>query len=376
MDKSKIFHPTHLNKYLSRGFVVEKHKSEDLFIYGYNSNFNIVWDTVNVNLRGLITDGQGVIIARSFSKFFNFKAYLSSTKFLLSDGQIADIPSGRFKIFEKIDGCLVMLYWSQNKPYLATQRSFASKKALKATQILHEKYAHTFGNFDKSKTYIFEAVFPETNVIIDYGNIEDLFLIGIIDVETGANLPLENIGFKLPHEYTEDFSLVNDLRVLQGMNIFNKEGFIILYENGFRLKVKFSWYNSVHNLFSKIKKLQEDLYTEVKKLKLLKNVEENMLSNRHIYNLLNEGKPVEFLYKNLPAAHYFRGVEHWVEDVCRDYEKKKMDQLDQGKNGEIVSHVNLMPDEEIFFDIDRTVEIHYKDSIMWNFMNRIKELYD
>ncbi len=367
---SKVFSFESLTKYMNKGFVREKHPTEDIYIYGYNSRFNIVWDDVNIHLRGLITNKDGVVMARSFTKFFNFKSYLSQTKFLLSDNQIVDIPDGKFKILEKIDGCLVMLYWINDQPYLATQRSFSSKKAIRATQILYSKYSSTFNKFDRDKTYIFEAIFPETRVIIDYGSVEELYLIGILDTETGNDCVLENIGFKLPHDYTDELNYVNDIRVLQNLNMYNKEGFVLVYENGYRLKVKFQWYRTMHSMFAKIIKLQQDLYIDTLRFKALMNIDKNLLSNHHIFQQLNNGLGLEKIMNNIPAVYYMNGIEHWVENVCVDYLNM---QSDSNNNGEDINEIT--PNKIEYFDINN-LDLFYTDSIMWNFMNRLKDSFD
>ena len=53
---------------------LEKHPTEDLFIYGYHSNLeesNIIWDDCNKHCRGLIIDSEGLDLFISFSHIEN-----------------------------------------------------------------------------------------------------------------------------------------------------------------------------------------------------------------------------------------------------------------------------------------------------------------
>lgn len=364
-----MFSKRNLQKYLDKGFLCEKHPEHDLYIYGYYSNKSIIWDSINVHLRGLIATEDGQIVSRSFKKFFGFKQYLSKNTVLLSDNQIAPIPVGKCRIYEKIDGCLVMLYWIGHTPYLATQRSFCSWKANRATEILHKKYSHTFNKFDRNCTYIFEAVFPEIRVIIDYG-IEDLFLIGIIETSSGLDMPLQDIGFKMPFDYSNDLEFMEDIKGLQNLNLPEKEGFVLVYPNGLRLKVKFPWYQNVHSLMNKIIQMQNDLYWEIRKFKVIMNINDNLLSVSKVHDHLNEGKHIDMLYKFIPDAHYYVGIQHWLNNVVNEYnlQKKHLD------DGVYTTETNTTNIESVFIPAELSESI--KDSKMWNFIDRIEKTFD
>ena len=63
-------------------FTSEKHPTEDLHIYGYETRKQgnaIIWDDINIHLRGLILDNVGNVVQRSFPKFFTFKNYITKS---------------------------------------------------------------------------------------------------------------------------------------------------------------------------------------------------------------------------------------------------------------------------------------------------------
>ncbi len=130
-----------LNKALLQQMVNErmvnvvKHPSQNLFIYNYSAKtqYYKVWNVITLIARGLILDENFNIIARPFRKFFN-----------LNEHSPAEIPSHPFVVQEKLDGSLGILYWINDKPFIATRSSFDSKQAIHANTILQTKYHHIF----------------------------------------------------------------------------------------------------------------------------------------------------------------------------------------------------------------------------------------
>lgn len=218
-------------KYIS----VEKHLTADLFIYNYTpkTQYDSMWNEHTETCRGLIKDGQGNIISRPFRKFFNYSPDMV-------------LPLEPFEVFEKLDGSLGILYWVDDMPYIATRGSFVSKQAKKATEILHTKYHHTWNNLDRDKTYLFEIIYPENRIVVDYGGLEDLVLLAVIDTINGFDNELENVGFPIVKRYDG----ISDICKLQSLAEDNKEGFVIKFQNGFRVKVKFEEYVRLHRLIT------------------------------------------------------------------------------------------------------------------------------
>ena len=229
-----------LQKYISEKYVQEtKHPSGELFIYNYTqtTQYERKWDDLTLICRGLILDKNQNIVARPFVKFFNLEELKSE-----------NIPNESFEIFEKMDGSLGILYWWNDLPHIATRGSFMGIQAQIGTQILHEKYAHTFDVLDRNKTYLFEIIYPENRIVVDYGAIEDLILLAIIDNTTGEDLPLQNIGFQLVKRY-DGIKNINDLKAMQEEN---REGFVLKFQNGLRVKVKFEEYLRLHRIITQI----------------------------------------------------------------------------------------------------------------------------
>jgi RNA ligase len=91
-------------------------------------------------------------------------------------------------VYDKLDGSLGILYFYDDKPYIATRGSFTSEQAERANKIFQKKYSHL--HFNKEHTYLFEIIYPENRIVVDYGAKEDLILLAVLDTETGKDLEL------------------------------------------------------------------------------------------------------------------------------------------------------------------------------------------
>ena len=254
---------------------VQKHPDSGLFIYNYTAKaqYDRVWNEITLQCRGLILDADFNITARPFKKFFNLEEIPAS-----------EVPDEPFEVYEKMDGSLGILYWRNNKPYIATRGSFISDQAKHATKILQGKYAHTFDQLDKSVTYLFEIIYPGNRIVVDYGDRDDLVLLAVIDNKTGEDLPLANVGFPVVKEY----SGIHDLGALIALNEENKEGFVVKFKSGLRVKVKFTEYLRLHRIITGV-------------------------SNVVIWEHLSEGRPFEGLLEKVPDEFY-----HWVKTTIDD----------------------------------------------------------
>jgi hypothetical protein len=317
-----------LLQYVQDGlFTVEKHRDADLYIFGYHSgpySKSVTrWNETKRRMRGLIVDSTGKIHSRSFEKFFTFRDSLSENKVLLSEGQVTRLPKEPYRIFEKMDGTLTILYWINDVPYLSTQRSFKSLKAQRATKILHEKYAHTFAHLKRDRSYIFEAIYPESQVLIDYKDQEDLILIGVLDNETGRDLEFEDIGFKIAKDWTDDLKYVKSLKELESINLKDLEGFVIRYDSGFRIKIKFPWYKEAHSLMNKLIQLEFNIDMIENRLKGILSVNANVPDSFKVWERFNKGERPKDIALDFPNAYKFFGIDQWLVDEYAKYLKEK-----------------------------------------------------
>ena len=254
---------------------VNKHPNAEIYIHNYSPKvqYEKLWNEITLQTRGLILDNNMNVVARPFPKFFN-----------LSEHQPSEIPNEPFEVFEKMDGSLGILAFINDKPFIATRGSFISDQSKHATELLYNKYSHTFSKLDKDKTYLLEIIYPSNRIVLEYGNLDDIILLAIIDNKTGKDLPLVDIGFPIVKRYDG----INSLEELKLLEETNKEGFVVKFKNGFRCKVKFDEYVRLHRIITGV-------------------------SNISIWEYLSEGKSFDELLEKVPDEFY-----NWVKQTANE----------------------------------------------------------
>jgi len=261
---------------------VQKHPQGELYIYNYTpkAQFERVWNEVTLLCRGLILNDRGEVVARPFRKFFN-REELDS----------AEVPNLPFEVYEKMDGSLGVMYWYDGKPYIATRGSFTGVQAAKANELLYGKYKNTISRLNPSNTYLFEIIYPENRIVVDYGDTEALVLLAVTDTRTGEEYALEDIGFPLPKRYDG----IRDLEQIRNLNDNGKEGFVIRFSNNFRMKMKFKEYLRLHRILTQV-------------------------SSVTIWEYLKEGKPLAELSDKVPDEFY-RWMERTRDRLLNEYKE-------------------------------------------------------
>jgi 8-oxo-dGTP pyrophosphatase MutT (NUDIX family) len=196
-----------------------KHPVYPIFIYNYTDKCKQFqfWNDTTLWCRGLVLDINGKVIARPFKKFFEEHQLYEEFK-----------PSqNKAKIYEKIDGALCIMFFYREKLIFCNRQSFKSRQAVVAFEIFYKKYAKQLDKLTQNnRTYLFEIVYPNNRFVVNYGTKEELYLLGIMENNTGKRSE-EKIFFKTPKLKTKS-------------TIFDKknEGVVIHFEDDFKLKIK------------------------------------------------------------------------------------------------------------------------------------------
>ncbi len=254
-----------------------KHPDLDLYMLNYSDKATIEWrwNDATKFCRGLIVDSTYNVINRSYYKFFDIEQIESSG----CDDDWSLHSSEKYKIAHKKDGFLGVMYLNKPESYkvttpsfkvgskdmsIASRGSFTSDMAIRATEILHTKYENVL--WDYRYTYVFEIIYPNGILTIHYG-IEDIILHGIFDNETGEEIWIED--FK-DYEYFKTMGLSMEEPVEEGIGFkgiedfyskykFNDdEGYVISFESGYKIKVKFDEYKKMAHA----KRSMEALYSK------------------------------------------------------------------------------------------------------------------
>jgi RNA ligase len=321
-----------LEKYHKDGLLYKQtHPTLDLTIWNYSPKvqYERLWDDITMQCRGLVTNSQGKVIARPFKKFFNYEEHKPE-----------EIPNEYFEVYEKMDGSLGILFYyeyelSEEKRYnlwfnnnyetgmerffdpnnfpdyansyyeptpktkgewvMATRGSFTSEQSVKGRKLL-EKY--DYNRLHTDYTYLFEIIYPENRIVCVY-DFEDLVLLGMVHTESGdevnirntnnedirLNNMIENLGFRVVTLYKtwgEGFDILKE-EISK-----DREGYVIRFKNGFRMKIKGNEYVRLHRILTNI-------------------------SNRDIWEYLKDGKPMDEILDKVPDEFY-----NWVRSTKND----------------------------------------------------------
>lgn len=217
----------------------------DLVILNYKPEvqFENSWTPLEIACRGLIINHKtGEVVARPFDKFFNWGENDRKTD--------VDIKI----ITEKLDGSLGILY-RKNGYKIATRGSFKSEQALWATDFLFKKYGDKLGHIPCSWTLLFEIIYPENRIVVDYGNRHELVLLAIRNRFTGHYIHHSDVqmfgnqyGFGIPKVF--QYNGVNEILNLCSQINANNEGWVVEFKDGQRFKFKGDEYKKIHKLIS------------------------------------------------------------------------------------------------------------------------------
>jgi len=315
-----------LEKYYKDGLLHKQtHPTLDLTIWNYSPKvqYERLWDDITIQCRGLVTNSKGVIVARPFKKFFNYEEHKPE-----------DIPNENYVVYEKMDGSLGILFYYEeeltderryniwfNNNYetgmerffnpndlpdydnsyyeptpktkgewiFATRGSFTSPQSNKGKEILDNKY--DIGSLRKDNTYLFEIIYPENRIVVDYKGEEKLVLLGAFHTESGMEIPdsslffMQEGGWELVTVY-KTWGETYDL--LKEEISKDKEGYVIRFKSGFRMKIKGDEYVRLHKIITNI-------------------------SNRDIWEYLKDNRPFDELLEKVPDE-----FNEWVKTTVRD----------------------------------------------------------
>lgn len=180
--------------------------------------------------RGLIFDtSNGDVVARPFPKFFNYdqrEAYVGKWEW-----------DTKGVACNKVDGSLGIIYPDpeDDRYKVATRGSFTSEQAVKATEMLSR---HLIG-VEPGRTTLVEIVYPENRIVLDYGEVEALALLGSVSIETGEVRTPGEMG-NLNHLWSGPAvgPLDMTLREAIEMKRANAEGWVFHFPDGRIVKVK------------------------------------------------------------------------------------------------------------------------------------------
>lgn len=289
---------TILNDYIENGLVLKNnHPTLPIAIYNYSreTQYESKWDYITLMCRGLVLDNEGNVIAKAFNKFFN-----------LEEHKPEEIPNEPFEVYEKLDGSLGILFHYNGEWVLATKGSFTSDQSVRGLEMLKKyDYERLISGF----TYLFEIIYDENRIVCQY-NYEDLILLSVFDNSDGSEINIhkdilpnnnrvknvcQNIGFNFVKKYDG----IRDFSELKSKISNDAEGYVIRFENGFRMKIKGEEYVRLHKILTSF-------------------------SNVDIWEYLKDGKPLNNLLHRVPDEFdlWVKNTVQKIEDEYQTLEKE------------------------------------------------------
>lgn len=281
-----------LEKYYDQKLLIKQnHPTLPLIIWNYSpkTQYEKLWDDLTLMCRGLVTDTDGNIVARSFNKFFNLE-------------EEKNIPNEPYEIYEKLDGSLIILFWYNDKLIVSSKGSFVSDHAIQAKRIILN---YDLSVLDFSKTYCFELVAPWNRIVCSYPK-EELFLLAKFD-RFGQEYSVDNYNnFPLVKKY--DYI---DIPKIKETISEDREGVVVKFQSGKRIKIKGDEYKKLHKLVTGL--------SEKSILELLKN-------NQSLESILDK-VPDEFYQwaKNTEDKFIskYKEIENECKKVYKEFDTRK-----------------------------------------------------
>ncbi len=214
-----------------------------LFDYSHKAQFAARWNFFERVSRGLVINSvTGEIVARPFDKFFNW--FEGGRK---ARGHIVSVT-------EKLDGSMGILFRENGAYRITTRGWFHSEQAAWATKFLNANY--DLSDLPNELTLLFEIIYPENRIVIDYQGREALILLAARNRFTGEYVKFfpdlyelaQKYNFPLPNVHT--FNNITELIEQTGTLPAEQEGYVVEFSDGDRYKFKGDRYLELHKLIS------------------------------------------------------------------------------------------------------------------------------
>ena len=194
--------------------------------------------------RGLIFDADGRLISRPFHKFFNLgeKEEVSLDSIDWSRPHVVQ---------EKMDGSMVRPFMLHGKRVWGTKAGL-TEVAQEAEDVFAAKDVDgamsmwVDDQLAKARTPIFEYIGPKNRIVVGYQE-ADIVYLALRDNLTGEYVQPET---PFPGSRVPEYGSVSeiDAYVAKVRGDTGREGDVVLFEDGTRIKIKSEWYVEIHGI--------------------------------------------------------------------------------------------------------------------------------
>lgn len=225
---------------------IQHHPTLAYVIYNYTEKcaYEKEWNAATKMCRGLIVHKYtGAILARPFEKFFNY-GEVGAHEFEQGDP---------VRVHDKVDGSLGILYPIAEGRFgyqVATRGSFTSDQARHATRVWNDRYREVPVPYEV--TPLFEIVYPSNRIVVDYGQTDDLVLLGLVDIPSGITMAPCNWE-DWPGPRAESFPFPTFYDALRAEPRPGKEGIVVSrFAGSGMVKIKQDDYVALHRILTNV----------------------------------------------------------------------------------------------------------------------------
>jgi RNA ligase len=214
--------------------------------YTHQCQFSQTWNQVTKQCRGLIYNLETEeVVARPFPKFFNAEE--------LGPSKVGQALGRNVQATDKLDGSLGILYPDSSRATgyaMATRGSFTSEQAVHATDVMDDYMLKSDFYPSPHYTYLFEIIYPQNRIVLDYGSMDDLVLLATVDKDTGTVDGPDSVPTYVwpgPRAAIFPATSIKEVRALPIRD--NAEGFVLRNtKTGFMAKMKYEEYVRIHRI--------------------------------------------------------------------------------------------------------------------------------
>lgn len=325
LDKDTLLNE--LDKRVDFG-LIDKQEKDNLVLYNYSrqAQYDGAWDDYVKISRGLIIDQyNNEVVALPFEKFFNY-----GDEHNKHGDSINDQSFSESLVTTKEDGSLGIVWCYNGEWNVSTRGSFESDQAIWATRFLRDNFNLDLLNGDY--TYLVEIIYSENQIVVNYGDREDLVLIGCYNRISFQELDIDEANSEtgLQFNTTKLHAFDNIDSIVETSHKLSKdeEGYVVKFKNGVRVKIKGDEYCRIHKLVSLFSKkrvwelLRDCAMAEIEKYKV--ELPEEFLDefNQYIHEILVEKQ----ILINKIRAYY---------ELTKEFDDKRLGQEISKRRGTI-----------------------------------------
>jgi RNA ligase len=148
-------------EHVENGYInVQKHLELDLWLYNYSRScqYNSAWDNETLQCRGLVVDINKNVISAALPKFWSYEQLLSYRSHTWASHILRKLDNKEpFTVQDKMDGSYISIFKYKNRIIAASRGSFVSTQAIKALEIINDKYKNF--EFEEGVTYLAEIIY-------------------------------------------------------------------------------------------------------------------------------------------------------------------------------------------------------------------------